>query len=572
MKRTPLTPPPLPDYEGIKKKRQKLKELLEQRPDLWPAIIDRCKRSFEFWAEHFCWIYDEHTKGQNKERELCLWDIQKEVSAETIINLFKCADEENYRWNSAEDKPRKIGATFLKLLIAQWIAQFHGLSTILTSKDEESVDIIGNMDSPFEKLRFQIERQPKELLPPEFDITNKKYYKSKLVNFRNGGQITGISPTSKKMRQVRALWWIADEWGFVDDDWAVWAAASGAVKAKSAISTPNGTNCHFYFLIHQDELEPEDRENVHVFEIHWYDNPEYAKGLYRKADGTISSPYFDSVVANNTKQVVAREYLLDHGDSVGGKVYFMFRKNSIFDELEPDRDVKTIFRCWDPGLWFAVTFGQKDSDGGFRKLYEIAMNRERISNAKTLTRTIAEEALKVAENEFAAYEIYDIGDPYGAKIQTPNQEETEFETLKKYYDIRVQSAFLKNMPTHTRVTKRHELMGNLMIQDIELADGTMRPLIQVNKRRCPITIQGYQSKYRYVVEKDGTVTDKIKETRPVNDLMDCWGYMALRLFDRPPSDEPFKIKKAEPTQWKRTERRFSGGGITMSWSRSGRMR
>src|SRR5580692_6990764 len=110
MKRTPLNPPPLPDVEGIKKRRLKLDLLLKQQPELWPSVLDRCQRDPVFWAEQFCFIYDEHTTLDRKERALALWEFQKEMFLEIINNVLRCAKEENHRWNGAADKGRKMGA------------------------------------------------------------------------------------------------------------------------------------------------------------------------------------------------------------------------------------------------------------------------------------------------------------------------------------------------------------------------------------------------------------------------------------------------------------------------------
>lgn len=536
MLKAPPKPPPLPDRRANKEKRIKWDLCTKDKDQgtLWRhRIYERCRNDFKFWANTYCFFYDEHGEGDQKKQPLALYDFQAEMADVIIENVFRCAKNPHERWNAGADKARKMTATFTALLISQWFAQFHGISTIITSKDDREVDIQEDMNSPFERLRWQIEQQYNEwpwLFPGKFNPHNKQCSKTKLINFQNGGQLTGRAPTGKALRQGRALIWLADEFAFVDKDREVWEAASGTVKVRLVFSTPNGPNCLFYELVQGEMLEDGTAPpQFHLFELDWWKNPDYAEGLYYKPDGTLSSPYFDAVCAANSKQVIAKEYLRDHNEALGGKVFPMFNRMSIVDDLMPDSLVNTIYRCWDPGLNFGITWCQKDRYGRQLVLAEYFQKKENVGKETTLLKHMAEMAISLTEKMFNDFNVVDIGDPYASRQQISMQEKTEYEMLADLYQIRVQSAFMRKMPSHERKTRRVELMSELMTTDITTDDGDTTPSILIHPR-CKITVKAITERYRYTID-DGEVTDEIPDNHPYTEMMDCVGMTAIKFYD-----------------------------------------
>jgi len=522
----------------------------------------RCASDFVFWAEHFCWAADEQTVGELKRLPLVLYEFQKEMALEMVRQVWLAVADPNYRWNGGADKARKMTATFTGLLVCQWFAQFHGISTIVTSKSKADADKKEDMNTPMERLRWQVRHQWEShpwLFPTTFNYQNDSQNKTGLMSFGNGGQIATVAPDGNGMRQGRGLIWLGDEFAFVEHDYPCWEAAAGTVRIRFIFSTPDTPNCKFFHLVRHL-----DGEQFHVFELDWWKHPDYAKGLYYRLDGTLSSPYMDNVLKTNSLRVVAKEYLRDHENASGGRVFKMFRADeSCIPGLRPDDRVQVIYRSWDPGLTFAVTWGQVDRHGRLLLLHELTKNVEDIGSGETLLYKVAEHALRITEQHFNAWEIIDIGDPYGSRQQLSSQrkEETEFELLKKHFKIRVQSAFMYAIQSHERREKRIELLGDAMREEIELEEGKLTPRLLINPDTCPHTVDAFKGKYRRPTDERGQELEgEIVQSRPHTDVVDCHGMFAIKAFysyskentDRTAATKPGRGKKSwRPSQGKR---------------------
>jgi hypothetical protein len=567
-----LKSPPLPDLLANKRKRAELQALCLADPAIQEGILARIKgdltkpetivEGFFFWAEHYGYTFNGQVQGVKKEEVLVCYDFQHEMAEVLVLEICNALINPLYRWNGGADKARYMTATYTSLLVIQYFAQFHGVTSVISSKDADSVDIPGNMDSPFEKLRWQIEQQLRDapwLFPKLFNWYDKEHNKKKLINFQNGGQISGLAPTGKAMRQGRGLIWLADEFAFVEDDRPCWDASAGMVRIRIMMTTPSNPYCKAYEVIHgKEDQEPEEREQFHCFELDWWRHPVMAQGLYKKPDGSYSSPAFDEILRTNNRQLVAREYLRDWSESVGGYIFHMFRREeSVRPKLEPAD--KIMYRAWDTGGTMAVCYGQPDRYGRLLFLKEIAMSREKVARHTTLLKACAERALSWADTYYSHLEIVDIGDPYGSKAQLAMQskDETEYELLFRLYGIRVQSSFMYKIAN--RRERRIEVLSNLMTEDVELEDGSMSPRLLVDAANCPLTIAALKGKYRRPIDERGeTVPDQVIKAHPYIDVMDGFGMIALKVFDKEgqQSDGKIKIKKKERTRWRPTGRDY----------------
>jgi hypothetical protein len=552
---------PPPDLVANKRARVTLDLMMQRNPQFRAEIYERCKNDFVFWAEHFCWSYDAFKPVALRQQPLVLFQFQKEMCLVIVENIWKALHEDHYRWNGGSDKARRMTATYSSLLVLQWFAQFHGVSSIVTSKTEEDVDKIDDMNTPFERLRWQISLQPDFLLPPTYSRTNKQQNKRKLLNFGNGGQIAGSAPTGAALRQARAPIWLADEFAFVDNDNSVWEASSGTVKVRLVMSTPNGPHCKFYRLIYKkDKTVAGNAEQFHLFELDWWKHPQNAVGLYRKSDGTLSSPFMDNVISTSSRQVVAREWMRNHSESVGGLIYFMFRSDSQREELQPDPATKMIYCSWDPGISFSVTIGQRDRYSRLLLLREIVMTNEDVDRGSTLLRAVATRVISVLESDFENFEIKHIGDPYASRMQIASQEKTEYDMLRDLFGIRVESSFMYKLGQE-RKKKRIEIMSDLMVREVELDDGRTSPALLIDPRHCPIHIEAFKEGYRRRVLDDGTETDEIPDKHPYTDVADSAGMIAVKAFGQDMKyldtgrPERRERSRSQQTTWRR-----SGGG------------
>lgn len=553
--------------------RARLKVLWMTRPDLRPAIQARCagdptdlqslKDGFKFWANHFCFTHNEHKPPRERVQPLLLWELQEEISDVIIENVFKASEDDNFEWNAYGDKARMMAWTFLNLLLIQWLWQFHGISTVITSKTLEDVDSQSDMNTPFQKLRFQIELQYKQapwLFPDSFDINNNEQYKTGLIACANGGsQIAGLSPKGKAMRQARALIWFGDEFPHTDTDLELWDAACGTVKVRIVGGTPNiqrGRNCKAYKLRYNKE-----GEQCHVFELPWWRHPERAVGLTRKPDGTYTSPWWEAQCANKSKQVVAAEYLMDWNVAMGATALYAFRETSCVMGLKPDPFGGPIYRSWDPGKSYGVCWAQRDRWGNLRLLRELLLTEDDVTDqGKTLLAAIAERALGLTDRYFPDFDIIDVGDPYASRTQTSFQEKTEYEMLYANHKIRVQSAYMYSIPSKERRKKRIEILNDLMGKDTTQESGKRTPAFLIDPKVCPVTYEAIKQEYRWKIDKEtGDKTDEIVKAHPFTEAIDTVGMIAVKLFDskRNTTDNGGSRARTKPkrsTGWRRTGR------------------
>lgn len=570
-------PPSHPDRDGNRLKRAAIKKLWaeplvlaqaarargehlrayrleEKAAQIQKQIRELCARDFHFWHNHFCWAYDEHKHGEDREFPLVEYDFQRDFCAGIIANIWRAALEENYRWNGAADKCRKMCVTASLLDIILWFAMFHGISTAITSKTDDDVDRPEDLDTPFERIRWQLKRQPAFLLPEKFNINSKQQNKTGLLNFQNGGRIVGCAPSGEAVRQGRCLIWFGDEFGFVKRDAELWDGVSGTVKVRFVASTPNGPHCKYYRVIAN-----EDGDNAQIFELDWWLHPDYAEGLYLKDDGSLSSPWFDSILASSSRQTVAREYLRDHNDAVGGRIFGMFRGESIVPQLI--RVTKDELYCaLDPGLCFAGVWGHKDNNRALRIYRELVIGDDEAQAVnKAVIDKMAEEILKINKTEFKGYEVYYIGDPNSSRRKGPQERETDYELMSRKYKIRVLSKFLYAIPSDERREKRIKLLQDLMTTWVETENG-LRPLLLIDKDGAPRLIEAFRGKYRRKILDDGTVTEEVVKIHPYNDVVDCAGYLAIYLDDEQSKARGGKPKIAKrKTAWRRSGRGYQGG-------------
>lgn len=579
-----LKQPQLPDVLGNKQKRMALQAMCLADSAMRDEVYRRCKgdlynpetvvEGFIFWVEHFGYTFNGQIQGEKKEDVAALYDFQDEMLRIMVRKGAECIINPLMRFNCGADKARYMTATSSSLWVLQYFAQFHGITSVITSKDGDTVDIKGNLDTPFEKIRWQVERMIKDapwLFPASFNWYDKEHNKKRLINFQNGGQISGIAPTGNAMRAGRGLLWLADEFGFVEADREVWDASAGTVRMRIIMTTPSTPYAKAYELIYGKENDqPEDREQFHCFELDWWKHPIMAQGLYKKPDGSYSSPAFDEILRTNRRQLIAREYLRDWSESVGGYIFHMFRREESVIATPPGLDPadRTLYRAWDTGGTTAVCYGQSDRYGRLLMLKEFAMARESVARHTTLLQAIAERALSWGEKHYKHLEIIDIGDPYGSKAQLSMQskDETEYELLFRMFGIRVQSSFMYKIAN--RRERRIEILSNMMTEDVEMEDGSMSPKILIDSANNPLTIAAFKGKYRRPVDDRGVVMDdEVVKAHPYIDVVDCYGMIALKLFDKEAVnfESKVKVKPKEATRWRPTgkgyqQSRFMGRG------------
>lgn len=257
--------------KGLRENLQFRKQLILQAatdPQLRAHLRKDCAEDLLFWLNVFGWTYNPRPKGRGKLKiPFITWECQDEAFAELERALAEGRD-------AAFSKSRDMGASWILIAWMYWRWQHVPLQAfLLVSRKEWLVD--GSDSSLFAKLDFLRKSQPAWMQPKRHRV------KRRLVHSRNGSFINGESTTGNIGRGDRFTAIGCDEFGEMEEAWAVLSATADATDTRVFNSTPTGTQHAFY-------ERTQNAETVQI-RLHWSRHPEKAAGLYRpNPDGSIT--------------------------------------------------------------------------------------------------------------------------------------------------------------------------------------------------------------------------------------------------------------------------------------------
>lgn len=502
-----------PNPLEVRQYRFKLQLDCRKDPSYAAMIYQRCKEDPIYFLETFGYV--EHRQGIGQSATsvpVVLYPQQKEFVLYLVDLLWRAAKDETFAHNELIEKARMTAGTWTVLFVYIWFWMFHNASFLILSKKEDDVDREGDLDTPFEKIRFFLRKVPDFLLPAGFDIESRKWSKTMLIKAPNGGQISGDSSSSTATRQKRALAILLDEFAFAENDEAIWAAASGTVKVRIAVSTPNGTNNKYYRL-----RWGKDNEKVHVTSFTWWKHPVFGRDLRQLPDGRYTSPWYEAKCAANSAQTVARDYDLNYQDSIGAKIFFLYGGQHLDDKLKPSPESKLI-RIWDPGLTFAVLWAEID------KWERLLFYKELIMKNAVLDH-VAEAVLEITQEIGEGCKVEDIGDPANIYRRGSITEDTEYSILQRKYGIYVRttniSAVGPQKRTKQSITYLLDKMGTR-------SNDRGTPQLLVNPMECPTLHEAFMGAYSWQVDTNGNIREGYPaQVHPYEDVADCARYLAL---------------------------------------------
>lgn len=214
----------------------------------------------------------------------------------------------------------------------------------------------------------------------------------------------------------------------------------------------------------------------------------------------------------------AKRYLLGEFGFIipGTPVYTHFNYDlHVAPEIEWLKD-RPVFRAWDFGFHHpAVLFSQVGPDRQWLILKELMGSR-------TLLHKFAEEVVMLSNTMFPGSSFIDVGDPAGHQ-HGDKDERTSIDLLKDQFGIR--------LVTRRQPKKRLIELIDQQFQRVRKDRDGVRPMVQVSKAGCPITIDGLNGGYAWPKAKDG----RIYRESPIEDgffehLMDCAQYTAGAIF------------------------------------------
>ena len=238
--------------------RDDLLKFAEKSKSFQETQRQMCKADFLYYVNAYCDQYNPKHIG-DEFGPFMTWPFQEVAANKILDHILRQRD-------LVIEKSREVGASWLCLLIEDWMMKFwSGKKFLLVSRSAEAVDQPGDSDCLFWKLDFIRERQPAWLLP-------KIRRKWMLISADNGSSITGQASTGKAGVGGRATAMFIDEFSQIRE-------------AYDLMSQTSDTSCcRIYNFTHlgpgNAAYELSQRPNIAKVVMHWSEHPEKNVGLY----------------------------------------------------------------------------------------------------------------------------------------------------------------------------------------------------------------------------------------------------------------------------------------------------
>lgn len=491
----------------------------KENPSLQADLMEMSRRDIVFWFNNFCWTWDPDS--DEAEQPFQLYPFQEWFVRE-LVERIRNKDE----WGV--EKARRIGASWMIMLVYQWFWLFEsGSSFLIGTRLETEVDSSNaGEDTLFGKLMFNLERLPYWMRP--------NFAKSHM-NLRNktkGNTIRGAAPSPSFGRGPRAKNVYLDELAF----WSWPDASHGACSQtgpRGITSTPKGESNRYAkvmnnkrnivrhwpgeaeFLkakgmsdrISEQPNTPEDNNGFYKYVLKWEYVPSNDMAWYQKQCNKM------------TEDEVASELDRNYSLSVSGKVFTSFKRERHVTNKKPMVDKnRPVYRIWDFGATNCVVYGQIDASG-----------RRVLHHERLLVKSGTPEQIPAAKADsealFHGCEFIDICDPSGqypdGKLGDPHTTLLEKAGIRaRYTEIeKVTPAFRKRFSRTMVENDLSRLIGGEFALTIYYDPAT--------GEGCPTIVEAFEGGYCYKKDKNNNTLDIIVEKHPFEDVMDCIFYWYL---------------------------------------------
>jgi hypothetical protein len=289
--------------------RNQLRSEARDNPAIQQYLHSICAQSVYFWMNAFMWTYhqkevDEHghevmVDGDLAIQPMITWPCQDEVIA-ALMDCIVTGQDANL------EKSRDMGATWLVLGICDWFCTFRkNINPGCISRKEDLVDKNGDMDTLFEKIRFIHSHIPSWLRPRIKD----RFMFMRYVD--TGSTFSGESTNKNVGRGGRKAFYVVDEAAVIPNAKEVERALSQNTSCQIWISTPWDAGSYFYERIQSGRGKR--------LILPWYRHPTKGRGAYQiqspEGKVTWTSPWKQDIDKRFSRQTVAREVEMDHGES-----------------------------------------------------------------------------------------------------------------------------------------------------------------------------------------------------------------------------------------------------------------
>lgn len=271
-----------------------------------------CRDDIFFFIRVFVWQFNPRRPGREVE-PFVDWDFQGPL-VRKILDSVEChchQDPAVHQHDLVIEKSREMGATWVCLIVALWLALFHPNKQVLMISRNEKAVFGEDPDSLFWKLDFMLRHLPAWLTGGNASVHGKAREArghgiqrlKRSFTFPNGSSITGEASTGKAGVGGRATLMFIDEFSQIDEAEEVLGRTSDTTGCRIFNGTHLGTGTAFFKLTR--------REDMPKLVLHWTQHPQKRKGLYHTVDRKV---VYDDRVCKHQEDY---PFVLDGGPTGG---------------------------------------------------------------------------------------------------------------------------------------------------------------------------------------------------------------------------------------------------------------
>lgn len=244
--------------------RLRLLAAAERSEALRDDLLAVCREDIIFWINAFVMTFNPRRKAGDQVKPFVCWDYQKEALLKRPGGLVWCYERDK---DCVVEKSRDMGATWLFLLLEDWLSIFHDYGQWLNvSRSEAAVDD-ASPDSLFWKLRFVHRHLPGWMLGEVKDQSMHLEFR------RTRSVIGGEASTGRAGVGGRASGIFVDEFSQIKEAKQVRERTANTSDCRFFNGTHLGVGTEFYNLTQTPEITK--------VVMHWSRHPEKNRGLYR---------------------------------------------------------------------------------------------------------------------------------------------------------------------------------------------------------------------------------------------------------------------------------------------------
>ncbi|MGA2637649.1 hypothetical protein [Methylocella sp.] len=291
-----------PNYTEVYAWRQKQILLLRAKPELLIGLKHYYATRPVEWINHWLTTFDPRLAAGDRPPQMPLILFTRQ--AEMVEFIYGCLKNDT---SGLIEESRDMGATWLGCAFSVWLWLFMpGASIGWGSRLIELVDIIGNPDSIFEKMRMLIRDLPSEFMPAGFN-PDKHMSFMRIINPENGSSITGGGGDNIG-RGGRKLIFFKDESAHYLHPEMIEAALSATSRVQIDISSVHGLGNVFHRRresgIDWNFGAPFVKGTTNVFVMDWRDHPEKDEAWFNE----LRADYISRGLQAEFAQEVERNY------------------------------------------------------------------------------------------------------------------------------------------------------------------------------------------------------------------------------------------------------------------------